>query len=748
MRVEEQVKALIADAAAFAVWIINPVAVQKHAERFGRAVQPVLRPHFPAMRDEPGNVVRAAVNRQPAKPIFAPENRVRPAQADQHLRELEQRGVRRAPIEPRNVVVLTIGVIVAALRPPPFIAREQHRHALREQQRHEEIFLLLASQRQHVRARRFAFRAAIPRAVMAFAVAVVFAVGGVLLVIVRDEIAQREAVVRRDEVDAGGRMAAVMLIEIGTAGEARGEFRERGIHAAPIIARRVAVFAVPFRPARRKIADLIAAVADIPRLGNQLDAGNERVLVDNIEKRAEPVNRVKLPRKGGGEVESEAVHMHVLNPIAQAVHNQAQHVRVHHVQRVARAGEIHVIAALVVNKPVIGRIVNAAKAEHGAEMIPLGGVIIDDIQNHLDSGAVQGFHHFLELRDLLAADAERGKARVRREKADGVVAPIIAQAAILQMAVRDRVMHRHQFNGGHTEPLEIANDGGMRQPRIRSAQARRHGRMAAGEAFDVRFVDDGFMKWNVGRLIAAPVEKRVNDDGFGDVWRAVAVVARKIGARMAERVAERGVVPLNRARNRFRIRVNQQFRRIEAMPLFRLIRAVNAIAVAQPRSRLREIDMPDVIRAFRDGNSGDFLRAVAIIEQAEFHAARMFGKEGEIHAPAIPCRAERRRFSRPRFPRALFHKIPPFWASETCEKIEKMTMLLHIRCGVSARKSRKTTTRRENFLARLALLNSIFYFSVAPRYVAGIRPTRDIARGYLIKIGFFQKWHEELDKFQ
>ena len=71
------------------------------------------------------------------------------------------------------------------------------------------------------------FDAAVPRAVVALAVAVVLAVRLVVLVVVRDEVAQREAVVRGDEVDADayGRRP-VVVVEVGAAGEAVGELAE------------------------------------------------------------------------------------------------------------------------------------------------------------------------------------------------------------------------------------------------------------------------------------------------------------------------------------------------------------------------------------------------------------------------------------------------------------------------------------------------------------------------------------------
>jgi hypothetical protein len=74
-------------------------------------------------------------------------------------------------------------------------------HALREQQGGEEIPLLLRAQRQDGRVLRLALRAAVPGAVVALAVLVVLAVGLVVLLVVGDQIAQREAVVGGDEVE-------------------------------------------------------------------------------------------------------------------------------------------------------------------------------------------------------------------------------------------------------------------------------------------------------------------------------------------------------------------------------------------------------------------------------------------------------------------------------------------------------------------------------------------------------------------
>ena len=131
------------------------------------------------------------------------------------------------PVDPGQLVVLAVGVVVAALGAAHLVAVQDHRHALRQQQRGEEVALLAGAQREDRRVVGLALDAAVPRPVVALAVAVALAVGLVVLVVVRDQVAQREAVVRGDEVDARDGAAAVVLVEVARAGEAGGELAER-----------------------------------------------------------------------------------------------------------------------------------------------------------------------------------------------------------------------------------------------------------------------------------------------------------------------------------------------------------------------------------------------------------------------------------------------------------------------------------------------------------------------------------------
>ncbi len=189
--------------------------------------------------------------------------------------------------------------------------------------------------------------AAVPGTVVAFAVAVAFAVGLVVLVVVRHEISEREAVVRGDEVDARVRTARRALVKIRAAGQPVRELGKRSIRAAPEVPHRVAILAVPLRPERRKVAHLIAALADVPGLGNQLHLADDRILLDEIEKRRQAIDLVQFARERRGQIETKAVDVHLDDPVAQAVHDELQHVGMPHVHRVAGARVVDVVAAVL-----------------------------------------------------------------------------------------------------------------------------------------------------------------------------------------------------------------------------------------------------------------------------------------------------------------------------------------------------------------------------------------------------------------
>ena len=104
--------------------------------------------------------------------------------------EREQFGVGRGPVEPGDLVVLAIGVVVALLGAAQLVAAQQHREPEGEQQGGEDRAGLARAQGQHGGVAGRALRAAVPGAVVAGPVAVGFAVGLVVLVVVGDQVAR------------------------------------------------------------------------------------------------------------------------------------------------------------------------------------------------------------------------------------------------------------------------------------------------------------------------------------------------------------------------------------------------------------------------------------------------------------------------------------------------------------------------------------------------------------------------------
>src|SRR2546423_3508713 len=167
--------------------------------------------------------------------------------AYEFARELKERALLfvEIPVEPRNLVVLTPGVVVAALCSRRLVAGDEHRDALRQQQRREEVSHLPPADGVNRRVVRWAFDAVVVTDVVVVAVAVAFAVRLVVLLVIADEVSKGEAVVRGDEVDARVRASAPALVEVAAAGQTKGEVVQLSAVAAPETSHVVAVDSVP-----------------------------------------------------------------------------------------------------------------------------------------------------------------------------------------------------------------------------------------------------------------------------------------------------------------------------------------------------------------------------------------------------------------------------------------------------------------------------------------------------------------------
>ena len=153
---------------------------------------------------------------------------------------------------------------------------------------------------------------------------------------------------------------------------------------------------------------------------------------------------MQLSRQRRREIEAETVDVHLGDPVTQRIHQQLQHARVLHVERVPGAREIEVVARIVALETVVGAVIDAAEAQRRPHLVALGGVVIDDVENDFEPGGVQRLHHRLELVYLAGGRV----ARLRCKEADAVVSPVIAQSLFDQQTIVYKGVHWHQLKGG------------------------------------------------------------------------------------------------------------------------------------------------------------------------------------------------------------------------------------------------------------------------------------------------------------
>jgi|GEM_PF-6300603 len=159
--------------------------------------------------------------------------------------------------------------------------------------------------------------------------------------------------------------------------------------------------------------------------------------------------------------------MHLADPIAQAVEDQAPDDRFIGVQRVAAAGVVGV-AGFVLRKDVIGFVCQSAEADGGTVFVALGGVVVDDIGDDLDSRAMQRLDHVAKLVERAKRVGSGAVAVMRREKRQGLVPPIVAEALRSVLLVEGK--DRQQLDGADPEVLQVGNL--VDQPGVGAALAR------------------------------------------------------------------------------------------------------------------------------------------------------------------------------------------------------------------------------------------------------------------------------------
>ena len=367
--------------------------------------------------------------------------------------------------------------------------------------------------------------------------------------------------------------------------------------------------------------------------------------MDDVEEGREPVDLVELARQRRREVEAEPVDVALDHEVAERVHDQPQHRRMHRVERVAGARVVQVVARVAGHRPVVREVVDPLEARARSEVVALGRVVVDDVEDHLDPRAVQRLDHPLELLHLLAPPSGRRVQGVRSQVADRAVTPVVREPPRGQLVLVGDVVDRQQLDRGHAERGQVLERRLRGEPCVRAAQLFPHCRHLLGEALHMRLVDDRLVPGRGGVPVVFPVERLVDHDRLGDHGRVVLVVPLEVGVLSVRHVRQRvPALPQHGALDRLRVRVDQQLVRVEAMPLLRRPPPVDAVAVPLPRPDPRQVAVP-----VERGALGERVTrlTVGLVEEAELDLLRVLAEEREVRSLPVPPRPQWERLARP-----------------------------------------------------------------------------------------------------
>ncbi len=355
----------------------------------------------------------------------------------------------------------------------------------------------------------------------------------------------------------------------------------------------------------------------------------------------------QLAGQCAGQVEAEAVHVHFLDPIAQAVHDELQHARMDHVQRVAASGKVHVVALVLRRQPVVGGVVDAAHRQRRPHVVALGGVVVNHVEDDFEAGGVQGADHHLELMHRLAGALTGDVAQVGGEKRQRVISPVVAQPLLDEVPFVHVMMDRHQLDGRDAEAGEVLDGGLGGDAGVGALELPRHTGHSLGEALDVQLVNERLVPGRARWSVVAPGEGGVHHGAERGEGGVVAVVGGQVVFGVAYLVAEERIVPAQVAADGLGVGVEEDFARVEAVAVGRVVRPVDAVAVELIGLHVRQVGVPDHVGVFCDGDAFGFLGGLHGIEETQLHFRRVLGKEGEVDARPVPRRPEGVRTARP-----------------------------------------------------------------------------------------------------
>ncbi len=320
--------------------------------------------------------------------------------------------------------------------------------------------------------------------------------------------------------------------------------------------------------------------------------------------------------------------MHLRDPVAQGVEHQPAHHRVVGLERVSTASEIRIAAPAV--EDVVGPVVEAAEGLGRPLLVPLGGVVEDHVEDHLDAGPVQRLHHVPEVVERAQRGARGGVGLVRGEEGDGGVAPVVDEAAggVLRVELEDR----HQLHGGDAQVAKVrdlVHDAGE-GPAARRGHARA---LVKGEPLHVHLVDHRVRRVAAQRPVPLPVvEGEVGHHALHGLARVVAAPGS------GQAVVGGG------DRQGASVGIDEQLLPVEPVAVSRIERTVDAPAVELAGADARDLRVPVVVGPVGGRVEPEDLARPGVlggVEEAQVHGGRVARPDAEVD-PAVDQRGAER----------------------------------------------------------------------------------------------------------
>ena len=232
------------------------------------------------------------------------------------------------------------------------------------------------------------------------------------------------------------------------------EGADRTVVALPEPAHVVAKPAVPLLPGvADEAADLIEP-RRVPGFRDQLGAGEQGIRLDvHHDRRIGQRIAAFVARENRREIEAEPVDVHLGNPVAEAVLDHPADDRLVGVERVAAARVVGVLRPVVL-KDVVELVGQPAITLRRAVRARFRRVVVDDVEDHFDAGAMQRLHHVAELVERTERIGRRAVGVMRREERYRLVAPVVHAAG---RGLRIELLDRQELDGCNAEVLQIGD---------------------------------------------------------------------------------------------------------------------------------------------------------------------------------------------------------------------------------------------------------------------------------------------------